>query len=152
MSHLPAIYSRKGSWQLTQEMFACGVCVGHNAFPHHVFILLDETDQFVYTIMAPHCSYYLPTAQLSIISTFSQRDVTTLFFISVGLSSAHTSPFQTLRHLVLKIVRNTKYSVYQEYLGSYWVRWMQAGLAWLIQSSYTTMTTNEQGTYTSLPQ
>jgi len=52
-----------GSWQLTQEIFACAVCTGHNASHHHVLILLDETDQFVYTKMAPHFSYSLPTAQ-----------------------------------------------------------------------------------------
>ena len=55
---------KEDSFQLTQEIFACAVHTGHNASPHHVFILLDETNQFVYAIMAPHYSYSHPTAQL----------------------------------------------------------------------------------------
>ena len=153
VSHLPAIYSRNGSWQLTQEIFACAVCTGHNASPHHVLILLDETDQVVYTIMTLHFNCSLPTAQpVHYLHYLEERCYWTFLFILRLVISTRRHYCNGGQQFVLKIVISTKYSVYQEYLGSYYVRWTQAGLAWLIHSSYTMVTTNERGTYTSVPQ
>jgi len=109
--------------------FACAVCTGHNASPHHVLILLDETSICIchngtsHQLFTSHCSA-CPLPPLSL------REMLLHFFFIIRLViSTYRHYYNSGQQFVLKTVISTKYSVYQEYQGSYCVRWTQAGLA-----------------------